>query len=366
VSEALNLHQLPETLTLHRALWAGRIMSAIVVIALVADGTIQLFAPAQIAGTLQETGFAMDLTHVVGPIILACAILYAIPATAVLGAILVTGFLGGAICAHVRIGELGSPPEIISLLLGRDDMGRPLRARSPYPGHSAAHPLNQQGSALSLKIRRKRMFLVMGITGKVGGATAEHLLAHGKEVRALVRNREKASSWANQGVELVDGDWNDSAAIERALKGVEGAFVMLPAVWAPSPDFKEAKDVIANYVEALTKAAPPRVVALSSMGANRTSGIGMITALSLLEQGFRDLISPIAFVRAGGFFENFLYGLHVAQGGTLPVYYNPTNRKSTMVAVNDIGAEVATLLTGPAWSGQRVVELGSMVTADEV
>ena len=141
---------------------------------------------------------------------------------------------------------------------------------------------------------------------------------------------------------------------------------MLPAVWAPSPDYKEAKGVIANYVEALTKAAPPRVVALSSMGANRTSGLGMITALSLLEQGFRDLISPIAFVRAGRFFENFLYGLQVAQGGTLPVYYNPTNRKSTMVATNDIGAEVATLLTGPAWSGQCVVELGSMVSADEV
>jgi hypothetical protein len=49
---------------------------------------------------------------------LACAILYAIPATSVLGAILVTGFLGGAICAHVRIAELGSPPELISLLLG--------------------------------------------------------------------------------------------------------------------------------------------------------------------------------------------------------------------------------------------------------
>ena len=210
------------------------------------------------------------------------------------------------------------------------------------------------------------MFLVMGITGKVGGATAEHLLAHGKEVRALVRNRKKASSWANQGVELVDGDWNDSAAIERALKDVEGAFVMLPAVWAPSPDFKEAKSVIANYVAALTRAPPPRVVALSSMGANRTSGLGMITALSLLEQGFRDLASPIAFVRAGGFFENFLYGLHVAQDGTLPVYYNPTNRKSTMVAANDIGAEVATLLIGAAWSGRRIVELGSMVSVDEV
>ena len=78
---------------------------------------------------------------------------------------------------------------------------------------------------------------------------------------------------------------------------------------------------------------------------------------------------PVSFSQcpcAVGFFENFHYGLQVAQGGTLPVYYNPTNRKSTMVATNDIGAEVATLLTGPAWSGQRAVELGSMVTADEV
>jgi hypothetical protein len=114
----MNLHQAPETKTLHRALWAGRIMSALVVIALLADGTIQLFAPAQMASMLQETGFAMDSTRVVGSILLACVILYAIPATAVLGAILVTGFLGGAICAHLRIGELGSPPEFISLLLG--------------------------------------------------------------------------------------------------------------------------------------------------------------------------------------------------------------------------------------------------------
>ncbi|UVE67279.1 NmrA family NAD(P)-binding protein [Burkholderia pyrrocinia] len=210
------------------------------------------------------------------------------------------------------------------------------------------------------------MFLVMGITGRVGGATARHLLAQGRKVRALVRNREKATNWADRGVELIDGDWNDAAAVGRALEGVEGAFVMLPAVWAPSPDFSEAKGVIANYVEALTRAAPPRVVVLSSMGANRTGGLGMITALSLLEQGLRHLTLPIAHVRAGGFFENFLYGLHVAQGGTLPVYYNPTSRKSTMVATDDVGAEVATLLTGPAWSGHRVVELGSMVSADEV
>ncbi len=118
MSETMTLHQAPEAMTLNRSLRAGRIMSAFVVIALAADGAIQLFAPAQIASMLQETGFALDVTRVVGPIILACAILYAVPATAVLGAILVTGFLGGAICAHVRIGELGSLPEIVSLLLG--------------------------------------------------------------------------------------------------------------------------------------------------------------------------------------------------------------------------------------------------------
>jgi uncharacterized protein YbjT (DUF2867 family) len=66
------------------------------------------------------------------------------------------------------------------------------------------------------------MYLVMGITGQVGGATARHLLKQGKQVRALVRNREKAAKWADQGVELVDGDWNDATAIAAALKGVEG------------------------------------------------------------------------------------------------------------------------------------------------
>ena len=118
MSETMDLRQAQEAMTFNRARWAGRTMSAVVVVALAVDGTIQLFTPTRIASMLQETGFAVDQTRILGPIILACAILYAIPRTAILGAILVTGFLGGAICAHVRIGELGSPPELISLLLG--------------------------------------------------------------------------------------------------------------------------------------------------------------------------------------------------------------------------------------------------------
>ena len=164
------------------------------------------------------------------------------------------------------------------------------------------------------------MYLVMGITGKVGGATARHLLKQGKQVRALVRNREKAAKWADQRVELVDGDWNDATAIAAALKGVEGAFVMLPTVWAPSPDYKEAKDVIANYVEALTKAVPPRVVALSSMGAHRTSGLGMITALSFWSS-FAACISGRICARRR--FRNFLFGFGPPRRKHSPVFYNP-------------------------------------------
>lgn len=130
MSETVNLNRVADAIGLRRKPWIGRIMSAIVVTTLAVDGTIQLFAPAQIASMLQETGFTTDLTRVVGPIVFACAILYAIPATAVLGAILVTGFLGGAICAHLRIGELGSPPELVSLALGAMTWGG-LHARDP-------------------------------------------------------------------------------------------------------------------------------------------------------------------------------------------------------------------------------------------
>jgi hypothetical protein len=109
---------MPDTTEPRHAVWIGRSASALVVTALLVDGASQLFAPAKIASMMQETGFAMELTSRLGGIMVASALLYAIPSTTVLGAILVTGFLGGAICAHVRLGELGSPPEIISLLLG--------------------------------------------------------------------------------------------------------------------------------------------------------------------------------------------------------------------------------------------------------
>ena len=209
------------------------------------------------------------------------------------------------------------------------------------------------------------MFLVTGITGKVGGATAQNLLAMGKQVRALVRDKAKAAAWAAQGVELVKGEWEDAASMAQAVKGVEGVYLMMPPTQTPSRDFHEAKAILASYREALATFAPPRLVALSSIGGEKSSGLGLITVAHLLEEAFGEMPFPVAFVRAGSFFENYLFGLQVAQGGTLPIFYAPTDRQFSMIATKDIGAEIAKLLTSE-WSGKRVIELGSMVSPDEL
>lgn len=96
----------------------GWILSAIVILALAADAAVDLLVPSLIGPQMAETGFPANLATVVGLIILVSVALYAIPRTAVLGAILATGFFGGAICTHLRLGEIGSPPQLISLLLG--------------------------------------------------------------------------------------------------------------------------------------------------------------------------------------------------------------------------------------------------------
>lgn len=209
------------------------------------------------------------------------------------------------------------------------------------------------------------MFLVTGITGHVGGAAARHLLQQGRQVRALVRDQRKAADWAAKGVDLIQGEWQDSVALTRALKGVEGAYLMMPPIQTPSRDFREAKAVVTSYIEALAKAAPPKLVVLSSIGSEKPSGLGLITSTHLIEDGLREVPVPVAFVRAGSFYENYLYGLQTGQGGTLPTFYAPTDRKLPMIATEDIGALVAKLLTTD-WSGRRVLELGSLVSPDEL
>ena len=100
------------------SVWSGRILSALVVVILLADAAVNLFAPHLLKAEMAAVGFPADLAPVLAILMLLCAVAYAYPPTSVLGAILVTGFFGGAICLHLRIGEIGSPPQLVCLAIG--------------------------------------------------------------------------------------------------------------------------------------------------------------------------------------------------------------------------------------------------------
>ena len=210
------------------------------------------------------------------------------------------------------------------------------------------------------------MFLVLGLTGKVGGAVAGRLLETGRSVRALVRDPGKAADWANKGVDLRQGDFADVAALTAALEGVEGAFLMLPPFFTPQPGFPEAKAIVDCFREALHRSPPGRVVALSSVGSQRGTGLGMITATHLLEDGLGELPVPLCFVRPGSFLENYVPNLARAKStGVFETYLMPIDSAVPMAATRDIGHEIARRLVTD-WTDRAVVELGSLISPDEL
>jgi hypothetical protein len=86
-------------------IWAGRIMSGLVALFLLFDSLIKLVKlPIAVEGTMQ-LGYPEHTVVGVGVVLLVCLIVYLIPRTAIFGAILLTGYLGGAIATHVRVGS---------------------------------------------------------------------------------------------------------------------------------------------------------------------------------------------------------------------------------------------------------------------
>ena len=129
------------------ASWAGLALSALTTVFLLWDATLGLLFPERLRASVEETGFPFGQVATIGGIALVCAILYALPWTALLGAILTTW---GAICTHFRLGEIGTPPELVALLVGlmawgglylRDRRIRsflPFRAQPVGPGSAAS------------------------------------------------------------------------------------------------------------------------------------------------------------------------------------------------------------------------------------
>ena len=100
-----------------KMLWAGRIMSALPILFLLVDGVMKLVKPAIVVESTVQLGYPETVIIPLGFVLLACTVLYAIPRTSVLGAILLTGYLGGAVATHVRMGE-GPFPVLFPVIFG--------------------------------------------------------------------------------------------------------------------------------------------------------------------------------------------------------------------------------------------------------
>lgn len=85
------------------ALWSGRVLSGLVILFLTLDAAMKMAFVSQVEEASAQLGWPGDATITLGWLLLVCTLLYAFPRTAFVGAVLLTGYLGGAVAAHVRI-----------------------------------------------------------------------------------------------------------------------------------------------------------------------------------------------------------------------------------------------------------------------
>src|SRR6266481_953074 len=87
-----------------KLLWTGRIISGLPALFLLVDGVMKLVKPDPVVKATLELGYPESVITGLGIVLIACTVIYLIPRTSVLGAILLTGYLGGAVATHVRVG----------------------------------------------------------------------------------------------------------------------------------------------------------------------------------------------------------------------------------------------------------------------
>src|SRR5882724_34371 len=98
-----------------KKLWTGRIISALPVLLLLFSGAMKLLKLPSVMQGFAGYGYPESLIVVIGFLEIACTVVYAIPSTSILGAILLTGYLGGATATNVRV---GNPAFIMTTILG--------------------------------------------------------------------------------------------------------------------------------------------------------------------------------------------------------------------------------------------------------
>jgi len=159
---------------------------------------------------------------------------------------------------------------------------------------------------------------------------------------------------------------NNARIRESSSRGLI-VFVMLPPVFDPRLGFPEAKTAIAALTQSLKRAAPPKIVCLSTIGADAEQP-NLLNQLGLLEQALQPLPAPIVFLRAAWFLDNAAFDAASARStGVIESFLQPLDKQYPMVAAKDVGFVAAELLRD-TWLGHRVIELEGprRVTPNEI
>ena len=200
------------------------------------------------------------------------------------------------------------------------------------------------------------MYALTGITWQVGGVAGCTLLNAGLSVRAVVHNAAKGVAWKERGCEVALADMMDAPALTAAFTGVNGAFVLIPSNFDPTPGFPEIRAIITALTTAIEAAKPPKVVCLSTIGAQATRP-NLLNQLGMVEQALGTLPTPVCFVRAAWFMENAAWDVAPARDtGVISSFLQPLEKPVPMVATADVGRVAAEQLQ-ETWTGRRIIEL---------
>lgn len=196
------------------------------------------------------------------------------------------------------------------------------------------------------------MIVLLGSNGQVTSQLARLLLASGHRIRVAGRSAASLEPLARAGAEIAVGDPGDAAFLARAFDGARAAYTMIPPCYS-EPDMRAAQDRIGSAITtALAQAKVPRVVNLSSMGAELPQGTGPIEGLRAQEQRLDTLRgTDLLHLRPGSFMDNFLpLAPVVAEAGILPGMEAP-DAQIPMVATRDVAAVAARELVTPRHGG---------------
>jgi len=208
--------------------------------------------------------------------------------------------------------------------------------------------------------------LIIGATGRQGGAVIRHMLPKGWKLRALTRNAggSAAQELARQGIEVVRGDLEDPASLEKAIGGVYGVY-SVQDFWSVGArrEVQQGK----NLADAAKKAGIAHFVYSSVGGAERNSGISHWESKWEIEQHIRKLSLPATILRPVGFMENY-YVDQVEIGIMKGKLMDPirADKPYQTIATDDIGAFVALAFERPKeFIGEELEIAGSELTNPE-